>query len=74
MNVTERFLKYVSFDTQSDSRSDQIPSTPGQLILGSALAEELKGSAPSRTHTAMNLAVSMAIFPLLKAAPGQVLP
>lgn len=50
MNVTERFLKYVSFDTQSDSRSDQIPSTPGQLILGSALAEELKGLGIQDAH------------------------
>lgn len=50
MNVTERFLKYVSFDTQSDSRSDQIPSTPGQLILGAALAEELKSLGIQDAH------------------------
>ncbi len=42
MNVTERFLNYVSFDTQSDSSSSQVPSTPGQLTLAACLARELK--------------------------------
>ncbi len=41
MNVTERFLKYVSYDTQSDESSMTIPSTAKQKILGQALAEEL---------------------------------
>ena len=41
MHVTERFLKYAGFDTQSDSRSRQIPSTPGQLALAKVLAQEL---------------------------------
>lgn len=41
MNVTERFLKYISFDTQSDESSMTIPSTAKQKILGQALAEEL---------------------------------
>lgn len=73
MNVTERFLKYVSFDTQSDSRSDQIPSTPGQLILGSALAEELKGLGIQDAHCD-EFGCVYGHIPLLKAAPGQVLP
>lgn len=43
MKVHERFLKYVTYDTQSDSSSpkSQIPSTPKQKILGNILAEEL---------------------------------
>jgi tripeptide aminopeptidase len=41
MNVTDRFIKYISFDTQSDSRSSQTPSTHGQLMLAAYLAEEL---------------------------------
>lgn len=43
MNVVNRFLKYVTFDTQSDERSDACPSTPRQLALGKFLAEELTG-------------------------------
>lgn len=42
MNLTERFLTYVSFDTQSDSSSDQVPSTGKQLKLAAHLADELK--------------------------------
>ena len=42
MNVTERFLKYVSFDTQSDEKSDASPSTAKQKTLGAYLAEELR--------------------------------
>lgn len=41
MNVIDRFMKYVSFDTQSDSRSSQVPSTPGQTKLAAYLTEEL---------------------------------
>ena len=40
MNVTERFLKYVSFDTCSDEESLSVPSTPGQKVLGAYIAEE----------------------------------
>ena len=38
MSVEERFLKYVSYDTQSDPYSETYPSTMKQL----KLAEELK--------------------------------
>lgn len=42
-HVVQRFLKYVSFDTQSDEDNDAVcPSTPGQLVFAKALAEELK--------------------------------
>ncbi len=41
MNVIDRFLKYVSYDTQSDENSQTFPSTPKQKVLGKALAEEL---------------------------------
>ena len=33
MNIEERFLKYVSFDTQSDPKSETAPSTMKQLEL-----------------------------------------
>ena len=41
-SVTERFLKYVSFDTQSDETSPTCPSTAKQKILGAAIVEEMK--------------------------------
>ena len=41
-SVTERFLKYVSFDTQSDETSSTCPSTAKQKLLGAAIVEEMK--------------------------------
>ncbi len=41
MNITERFLKYVSFDTTSDEESATVPSTQSQLAFGQCLAFEL---------------------------------
>ena len=41
MTVTERFLKYVAFDTKSDDFSETCPSTPKQKLLGAALVEEM---------------------------------
>ena len=40
-SVTERFLRYVSFDTQSDEASPTCPSTAKQKLLGAALVEEM---------------------------------
>lgn len=39
--VVERFLRYVSFDTQSDEESTTCPSTGKQKLLGAALVEEM---------------------------------
>ena len=40
--VTERFLHYVSFDTQSDENSTSCPTTEKQKLLAKALVEEMK--------------------------------
>ena len=40
-SVIDRFLKYVSFDTQSDESSETCPSTDKQKLLGAALVEEM---------------------------------
>ena len=40
-SVTERFLKYVSYETTSDEFSDTCPSTEGQKAFGAALVEEM---------------------------------
>ena len=42
MNITERFLKYVSFTTTSDENTNMTPSTPGQMMLATYLVDELK--------------------------------
>ena len=42
MNITERFLKYVSFTTTSDENTNMTPSTPGQMVFANYLVEELK--------------------------------
>ncbi len=39
---TERFLKYVKYDTQSDEESSSFPSTEKQKILSADLVKELK--------------------------------
>ena len=40
--VLERFLRYVSYDTQSADGMEQVPSTEKQKVLAALLAEELK--------------------------------
>ncbi len=42
MNVLNRFLKYVTFDTTSDEASATCPSSDRQKVLGAALVEEMK--------------------------------
>lgn len=41
MNITERFLKYVTFATTSDESTGLTPSTPGQMVFAKFLTEEL---------------------------------
>ena len=42
MNLTERFLKYVSFDTQASELTKLTPSTPGQMVFANYLKAELE--------------------------------
>lgn len=42
MTLVERFLKYVSFDTQSNDQTRLTPSTPGQMIFAQYLKTELE--------------------------------
>lgn len=41
MNITERFLKYVSFPTMSDESSQTVPSTDKQIVLSKFIEAEL---------------------------------
>ncbi|MDQ2178643.1 peptidase T [Marinifilum sp. D714] len=40
--VVDKFLKYVKFDTESDTETGLTPSTPGQMVLAKELARELE--------------------------------
>ena len=42
MNVTDRFLRYVKYDTQSDELTNLTPSTPGQFKFAQVLEKELR--------------------------------
>ena len=42
MNITERFLNYTKFDTQSSEESSTVPSTSKQLIFADYLKNELE--------------------------------
>ncbi|AHY50113.1 peptidase T [Bradyrhizobium japonicum] len=48
--VTERFLRYVTIDTQSDPESPASPSTEKQKDLGRVLAAELKAMGVADAH------------------------
>ena len=49
-NVIDRFLKYVSFDTQSNEDSPTCPSTDKQKLLGAALVEEMLAMGIADAH------------------------
>ena len=42
MDLTERFLDYVGYDTQSSETADTTPSTPKQLVFAEHLKEQLE--------------------------------
>lgn len=42
MTLVERFLKYVTFDTQSSEETHTTPSTSGQRVFAEALVKELE--------------------------------
>ena len=50
MNVSERFLKYVSFETTSNENSSTVPSSDCQKLLGKYLADELKELGLTDAH------------------------
>lgn len=42
MNPLNRFLRYVTFDTESNENTGTTPSTPGQLVLAKQIVKELE--------------------------------
>ena len=51
MTVIERFLKYVTFDTQSDESTGVTPSTPKQMVFAKYLKTCLLYTSPSPRDT-----------------------
>ena len=41
MNITERFLKLVSYETTSDETCENCPSTPNQKVLGAEIVRQM---------------------------------
>ena len=52
--VTERFLRYVQIDTQSDPAADCFPSTAKQLKLAELLVQELQAMGLTDAYTDTN--------------------
>ena len=50
MSVKEKFLDYVSYDTQSDSSSTTMPSTMKQKLLAQHLADEMVAMGIEDAH------------------------
>ena len=50
MELTERFLKLVSYPTTSDEGSDTCPSTPGQLVLARSIVEDMRAMGIADAH------------------------
>lgn len=50
MTLTERFLKYVSFDTQSSENSETTPSTEKQRVFAEYLRQELTDEGLSNIY------------------------
>lgn len=67
MTALERFLHYITFDTQSDEESMSTPSTEKQRVLGAYLAQELEAMGLEGVHLADNGAV----YGWLPATPGR---
>lgn len=69
MTVTDRFLQYVKFDTQSDELTNLTPSTPGQMIFAQALEKELASMGLSNISLDDN-GYLMATLPANTDKPG----
>lgn len=68
--VIEKFLRYVTYDTQSKDEQPQIPSTEKQRALANVLAEELKAMG------AENVSVSQEsyVYATIPATTGKSIP
>lgn len=68
-SVAERFLRYVTYDTQSDENSKTAPSTAKQLVLLDLLVKELKELGAADAARDAN-GVVMATLPATSKKPN----
>lgn len=68
--MLEKFLKYVSYDTQSDDKNESCPSSPGQLDLAKVLVDDLKEMGIDNAHVDSNGYVYASIEGTVKDAPA----
>jgi len=60
--VVDKFIKYVQYDTESDTQTGLTPSTPGQMVLAQELVRELEEMGMSNVTLDENGYV-MAVLP-----------
>lgn len=60
--VVDKFIKYIQFDTESDTQTGLTPSTPGQMVLAQELVKELEEMGMSQVSLDQNGYV-MAVLP-----------
>ena len=48
--ILDRFLQYVAIDTTANENTDEYPSSPGQLVIGKLLVEQLLEMGISDAH------------------------
>ena len=73
MDIVERFLKYVSFDTQSAEDAGKTPSTDKQLKLAEYLKQELTELGMTEVELDANGYV-YATLPINPYLPSALLP
>lgn len=66
MSATDKFLKYIKFDTQSADFQENVPSTEKQFNLAKALVEELKAMGAQDVRISDNCYV----YATVPATPG----
>ena len=54
MDITERFLSYVKYDTTSDDTKEGCPSTENQFLLADHLVQELHALGVENAYRADN--------------------
>ena len=67
--LLDRFVRYVQVDTTANDASTTYPSSPGQLVLGKLIAEELRAMGASDVEQT-DKGIVFATLPAVKAKPG----
>ena len=71
MTVLDRFLKYVTFDTQSNEETGTTPSTQGQRVFAEALVKELEAIGMEEISLDENSYV-MATLPVIRTRKSRL--